>query len=152
LEFGVSQVSTGEKVGLVAAIFYNAHFVVGDIPRLSGYVSRGFLTGPVYLAIPVLLLLLIAGAFVYSEADASGRLDAILSGASLVIGYFVLFFVVMFVFRSIAGPGYLPIGMTIVSGLLYPIVLGGVAGLVAYELERVIGDGSTREESRVGET
>lgn len=132
--------STEELIGLGVGSFYNGQFVVGDQAFLAGFgtAGHGFLLTIMYRIIPVLGILLVAGAFVYAEADAKDRLGALLSGASLAPGYVVLSLVVVFAFRSLAGPEFLPIGMTVVSGILYPVVVGGLAGLVANELKGYI--------------
>lgn len=129
--------SNVERLGMGVATFYEGQFVVGDGQFLYVYGPgvRDMLFPILYRIIPVFVLLLIAGVFVYAEVDAKDRITAFLSGASLVSGYFVLFVVVVLVFRSLAGSDFLPIGMAIVSGILYPIVLGGVAGVAANELK-----------------
>jgi len=136
--------STEEIVGLGVGSFYNGQFVVGGDNLLAGLgtAGHGFLLTIMYRIIPVLGILLIAGAFVYAETDAKDRLEAFLSGASLAPGYVVVSLVVVLAFRQLAGSDFLPIGMTIVSGVLYPVVVGGLAGLAANEVKGYVEDSS----------
>jgi len=136
--------SMQNRLGLGVGSFYNGQFVAGGRDYLFVYGSTGheLLFTPLYRIIPVLVILLIGGAFVYTEADVSDRLGALLSGASLATGYVVLSLVVVLVFRSLAGASFLPIGMALVSGVLYPAVFGGLGGLAANELRGYIEEGS----------
>lgn len=137
--------SMQDRIGLGVASFYNGQFVTGGRDYLFTYGTAGheLLLTPMYRAIPVLVILLIAGAFVYTEADAVDRLGAFLSGASLASGYVVLSLVVVLVFRSLAGSSFLPIGMAVVSGVLYPVVFGGAAGVAANELKGYMEEGAS---------
>ena len=125
---------------LAVSLFYNAQYVIGEGTGGGNWLN--FLTPPVgrelfapmYHAIPIVLILLFAAIFVYLEADASNRLEAILSGASLAIGYLAVSLVVVLVFRFGQGTIF-PLGMVVATGVAFPAVLGGIAGLVANEVK-----------------
>jgi len=136
--------SNVERLGMGVATFYEGQFVVGNGQFLYVYGPgvRDMLSPILYRIIPVVALLLIAGAFVYTEVDTENRITAFLSGVSLVSGYFVLFVVVVLVFRSLAGSDFLPIGMAVLMGVVYPVIVGGIAGLAANELKGYIEEGS----------
>jgi len=141
--------SLQQTIGIGSVTFYNGQFVEGPTSFLYAFGSsgHGFVLTPVYRIIPILVILLVAGAFVYTEVDATDRLGALLSGASLATGYVVLSVVVAFAFNSVAPSGIsyfpIPLGMVVVSGFLYAAVLGGVAGVVANEIKGYVGDGAT---------
>jgi len=129
--------TTQQRIGMGVGTFYEGQFVeTGEqFFRIYGTGGHGLLFDPMYQLIPVVVILFIAGVFVYTETDTKDRLGAFLSGASLAPGYVVLSLIVVLAFRSLAGPKFLPIGTAVVFGLLYPAVLGGVSGLVATEVK-----------------
>jgi len=139
--------SMQQTVGIGAVTFYNGQFVGGPesfLFQMGSSTGRGFILTPMYRIIPVLVILLVAGAFVYTESDATDRLGALLSGVSLATGYVVLAVVVALVFNSLAPSDIsyfpLPLGVVAVSGILYAAVLGGVAGVVANEIKGRVGE------------
>lgn len=141
--------SLQQTVGIGSVTFYNGQFVEGPSSFLYAFGSsgHGFILTPVYRIIPIVAILLVAGAFVYTEADAASRFGALLSGASLATGYVVLSVIVALVFNSVAPSSIsyfpLPLGAVAVSGFLYAGVLGGVAGVVANEIKGYVGDGAS---------
>jgi hypothetical protein len=140
--------SAQQTVGIAVVTFYNGQFVAGPRDFIFAFgTGGGYLITPMYRLIPVVVLLLVAGAFVYTEADAVDRIGAFLSGASLVTGYLVLAVVVVLVFNSLAPSDVdffpLPLGMAVVSGILYPVVVGGAGGIVANELKGYFEDSTS---------
>jgi len=141
----------GATIAAAVGTFYNGQFASGPRGFLYAFgEGGGYLLTPMYRIIPVVVILLIAGAFVYTEADAVDRIGAFLSGASLMPGYLVLSVVVVLGINSLVSslaPGnpYFPIspGMAIFSGALYPAVVGGVAGVVANELKGYMEEGTS---------
>ena len=138
----------GATVAAGVGTFYNGHFVAGPRNFIVAFgEGGGYLVTPMYHIVPIVIILLVAGAFVYTEVDATDRLGALLSGASLATGYVVLSVGVAFAFNSVAPSGIsyfpIPLGMVVVSGFLYAAVLGGVAGVVAGEIKGYVGDGAS---------
>ena len=131
-----ARTTTQEAIGLAIALFYNAQSVrVDGTNYLISYgVIHDFLTPLVYQAIPIVVLFGIGALLVYSELDLSGRLDALVSGASIFVGYLALSLVVTVSLNFLLDVGF-PLGRVALSGLAYPIVLGGVGGLVANEVK-----------------
>ncbi|WP_224269503.1 hypothetical protein [Haloprofundus salinisoli] len=128
-------------------LFYNAHFVATSVPiadaanGLGGLTNRSLLAtlgGPLYaLYLSPPLLLAAAGFLVVRTTDTPGEKGARNAGASVVAGYFPLFLVGAFVFTVGAADAQTaasPAGLSSVFlGLLYPLVFGGVGGLLAHK-------------------
>jgi hypothetical protein len=148
-----SESPIGATVAAAVGAFYNGQFVPGQGDTFLvafGSAGGGYLLTPVYRIVPVVIILLVAGAFVYTEADPKDRIGAFLSGASLAIGYFVLFLLVVIGLNSLVNSlspenPYFPIsvGRAVISGILFPVLLGGVAGIAANELKGYFGEKSS---------
>ncbi|MDZ7687347.1 MAG: hypothetical protein U5J64_01265 [Halobacteriales archaeon] len=132
----------GDLIALSIALFYEAQFVIPtgiltDFELTRGYIwdfgtQRGYLSAPVYYAIPVVVLLLFSAIYVYTEVEGD-RLNALISGASLAVGYLAVSFIVVLGIRFGLGQP-IPVIRAIVFGVLFPVVLGGIGGLVANEV------------------
>lgn len=129
-----------ELIGLAVASFYEAQFVLTETADYTPYLvrfgpdSRAYLTPSVFYAIPVVLLLIIAAVFVYTEFEGTDRLNALSAGASLAIGYVVASLVVILAVRFGIG-AEIPIVRAVAFGVLYPVVLGGLAGVIVNEVK-----------------
>lgn len=138
--FGGDGIPTWKAVGW---LFYDAHNVALRVPSGDGSVSRHLIGGEGNLtalyALPPLLLL--AGGFLVAytadAADDPGR--GALAGASVAVGYVVLAVAGAFVtsveaFGSSVGPGLLTAAL--LAGVAYPVVFGGLGGLLAAVVEQ----------------
>jgi len=132
--------------GLGVAIFYEVQSAFPTRYLWDFGSQRGWLITPVYYAIPAVLLLLMSSVFVYFEAEVSDRVDALLSGASLALGYVVISLVLVLLLYSIGALGELNqplVGTNLESpmtfvrvavlGVVYPALVGGIGGLLANE-------------------
>jgi hypothetical protein len=144
----IMQVEIGSFVqvfGLSVAIFYEVQSAFPTRYLWDFGTQRGWLVVPVYYAIPAVITLLFSSLFVYFEVEDSDRTDAVLSGASLAIGYFVVSLVLVLLLYSIGALGELdqmttnlesPITIVRVAALsiVYPAIVGGIGGVVANEI------------------
>jgi len=129
--------------GVSVAIFYEVQFVFPSRYLWEFGTQRGWLTTPVYYATPIVLILLMSSVFVYFEAEASDRVGALLSGASLAVGYVVLSLILVAVLYGIGALAELERSFSLTSptifvrtailGIVYPAIVGGVGGVVANE-------------------
>lgn len=132
--FGGDGIPTWKAVGW---LFYDAHNVALQIPSGDGAASRHLIGGEgnltVLYALPPLLLL--AGGFLAAyTADVGTPKRGAAAGASVAVGYVVLAVAGAFVtsvdaFGSSVGPGLLTAAL--LAGVAYPVVFGGLGGLVA---------------------
>ena len=143
-----------EKLVLAVTLFYNSHFVTSELGggepgwepettplcfslRCLEFFSTGtgiphFLFSPVYYVIPPLFLLGTGALLVYAT-EPSGRLGSLVAGASVAVGYLPIMLLVVVVLRL--GAGFtLELPTTITFGILYPVVFGGVGGLMSNEV------------------
>ncbi|KTG10064.1 hypothetical protein AUR64_10720 [Haloprofundus marisrubri] len=126
-------------------LFYNAHLVPTSVPiadavnGLGGLTNQSLLAtlgGPLYaLYLLPPLLLVAAGYAVVRTAETPGSNGARNAGASVVAGYFPLLLLGAFVFTAGAAEAQTvasPAGLSSVFlGLAYPLVFGGIGGMVA---------------------
>ena len=133
--FGGDGIPTWKAVGW---LFYDAHNVALQVPSGDGTVSRHLIGGEgnltVLYALPPLLLL--AGGFLaaYTADAADDPGWGALAGASVAVSYVVLAVAGAFVtsveaFGSSVGPGLLTAAL--LAGVAYPVVFGGLGGLLA---------------------
>ena len=130
--------------GLSVAIFYEVQSAFPTRYLWDFGTQRGWLITPVYYAVPLVIVLLISSVFVYFEAEASDRVGALLSGASLAVGYVVLSLVLVALLYSVGALSELnqmhtnlesPVTFARVAalGILYPAIVGGIGGVLANE-------------------
>lgn len=127
---------------LVGLLFYNAHNVavqIPDVPFLGGgavnVVARGDEAAlTVLFALPPVLLLAAGAVAAWNAAEAPAT--AARNGASVALGYFPLSLAGAFLFaiggEEAAGPSL--VTAALLAGLVYPLVLGAVGGLVGGHL------------------
>lgn len=133
---GVDAIPTWRGVGW---LFYNAHFVRTRVPGPGGpslvdFLARTDLGWALMVVIPIVLILAGAGVAFKNDIVVTGR--AAIHGAAIGIGYLPLAAVGTLLFaQPIAdtgariAPDLLP--AVLVAGLLYPILFGGVGGLLS---------------------
>jgi hypothetical protein len=136
-----------ESIGLMTTIFHNAQFITTELGGNESYTEglcgtlrcleffgteQGMLFVPVYYAIPPIVLLGI-GAVVAYATEPGDRLTAVLSGASLAIGYVVAMLAIILVFRFGVGFNIDPV-MAVVAGIAYPVIFGSIGGFVGNEI------------------
>jgi hypothetical protein len=144
-----SDASTSESIALITTIFHNGHLIrsqlsdpgagLTDAPLCGSLrcveffgTEQGMLLTPVYYAIPPIVLLGM-GALVVYVTEPQDRLTAVASGAALAVGYVVAMLALILVFRFGVGFNIDPV-MAVVAGIAYPVVFGGIGGLVGNEL------------------
>lgn len=119
-------------------LFYNAHFVDISVPSGFGRSRWNFIdfvaqssTDILYIVIPGILL--VAGVALARIAGATNAGDGAVAGAMVTIGYLPLAVIGVFVFQSNdAAPVLLQ--AVLLAGIVYPVVVGAVAGGIAAEL------------------
>jgi hypothetical protein len=141
--------TTTESVALITTIFHNSMFIGSQLGGGEGKFTelplcfklrcleffgtdQGMLFTPAYYAIPPIALLGM-GALVAYVTEPRDRLTAVLSGASLAVGFVVAMLAIILVFRFGVGFEIDPI-MAVVAGIAYPVVFGGIGGFVGNEL------------------
>lgn len=120
----------------VAWVFYNAHFVR---TRLSPSESRNVITAAeggdwALLYLVPLLLLFFAGAWVAWRWRTRSAGDGARAGATIAAGYVLPALLGVFVTTYTVGDSVVradPITATLLAGVVYPAVLGGLGGAVA---------------------
>lgn len=145
-----SDASTTESIALITTIFHNGLFVgtqlgggesllspdaplCGPMTCLEFFgADQGMLFVPAYHVIPPLVLLGI-GALVAYTVEPKDRLEALLTGASLALGFVVVMLAVVLIFRFGVGFSIDPV-MAVVAGIAYPVVFGSIGALVGNEL------------------
>lgn len=141
-------------------IFYNAHFVdvevSSDIPFLSGQSSGSILSDSstqfpefVYYLVPIVALIL-AGFAVARLGSASSPADGAVAGGTILLGYLPPTVVGAFLFAASeqvgSGSGGFQIEASvsisvatgpaiILAGLVFPIVLGAIGGVIASQTQ-----------------
>lgn len=123
--------------------YYNAHFVSTLVPGFGGTRAENFIAAAdggalslLYILPPAVLL--VSSAVTVGRAEASTRLNAAVAGGSVTLGYLPLCIVGMFVFVYSVGEATVrPDGVTAVllAGIVYPVVFGGLGGVLADGLE-----------------
>ncbi|GAB3037711.1 hypothetical protein [Natronobiforma cellulositropha] len=133
---------TGSRIDWQAVgwLFYNAHNVDTEVPRISllssGY--QNFLTGGeetlwyLFLLPPVALVA--AGALVAVRARHESRspADTALAGATVAVGYAPLCILGIVLFAVDVGSATIrpdPLMAVLLAGVAYPLVFGGLGGL-----------------------
>lgn len=131
-------------------VFYNAHFVDTETTVSGGGVSQSStdsvisdagLPELVYYLVPIVLLVGAAYLLLQQEyVTAAG--EAALAGASVVVGYLPLALIGTFLFEASTsqGGGSFSVGpetvpAIIFAGLLFPIVLGAIGGVAAFQTQ-----------------
>jgi len=136
--FGGDPIPTWQAVGWV---FYDAHFVPIRYPALGGTATTNFISSsdlsPLLYAVPPVVLFAggLAAARYVAALDAS---EGFRTGASAVFGYFVAVAVGVFVFAASRGGATIqpvPATALLVAGVVYPVVFGGLGGVVATALD-----------------
>lgn len=103
------------------------------------------------LVVVPIVLLLAAGYWTASGGGGTSPVGGILGGASVVAGYLAMLIVTVVLMTLFGGgsggeTGMETILMLVVTGVVYPVVLGGLGGLVASQLGRpATGTASTAE-------
>ncbi|MFC6754424.1 transporter [Halorubrum tibetense] len=132
--FGSDPIPSWQAVGWV---FYNAHFVVTEVPvPFGGVRSENFIAGSdegtltaLYVVPPLLLLLagLAAGRIANADDPAVGAQ----AGALLVIGYLPLAVIGALLFGYSIGDGTIApdlITAVLLAGVVYPVAFGAIGG------------------------
>lgn len=129
-------------------IYYNAHLVPTSLPTADAINGLAYLTnqnilstlGTVYFVLYLVppLLLIGAGYIVARTGSTPGVNGERNAGASIAVGYFVLFLVGAFVFTSNAPDAPVsasPNGIrTVFLGLVYTLLFGALGGILADKL------------------
>lgn len=135
--FGSDPIPAWQAIGW---LFYNAHFVVTEIPvpfggvRSENFIAaadEGMLTA--FYFVPVLLLLA-AGLVAGRLADADDPIDGAKAGAFVVVGYLPLAIVGALVFGYSVGEGTVApdlVTAVLLAGIVYPAALGAGGGVVS---------------------
>lgn len=144
--FGGEPIPAWKAVGW---LFYNAHFVAVTHPTFGpGRASRNFIASgdaPVLLyAVPLVLVATIAAVVAYT-ADADGPVAGGLAGTTVAVGYLPLAIVGVVLFRATRGDATIavdPVTGVLLAGLVYPLVVGGIGGVLGSAF--VSGNGDDR--------
>lgn len=146
---GLGIIVPGESVPplwkLAGWLFYGGHSVSVDVATQSGVISRNFVTMAAhglsqipYYSFPPLLLAGI-GFVVATRTTMPTVRDAVKAGASIVIGYYPLAMLGAYVtYESVtvdgvtSGLGPDPWMAAVYAGGVYPLVFGGLGGMLAY--------------------
>jgi len=131
-------------------VFYNAHFVDTETSISGGGVSRSSsdriiseasLPEVLYIIVPVVLL--IAAAYLLLQGEYASEVgDAALSGASVIVGYFPLAVIGTFLFEASESSGGATASVgpatgtgILLAGIIFPLVLGAVGGVIAFQTQ-----------------
>jgi len=125
---------------LIGWLYFNAHFVATSVPGLFGSSNTNFLSGAeevtllVLYVVPIVVLLAAGAAVARGTSDPTEGAKA---GATVALGYLVASVVGAFLVRisvgdAVAGPAL--VTAILLSGIVYPLVFGGIGGAAAASL------------------
>lgn len=140
--------SLPEQWKVVGMVYHSVHLQVpydvsvttGSGQSMSREFSRPFLSGELFPWLVPILVLFLAGVALATIVEGEGAQPGALTGASLAVGYLVAAVVTTFVFAwttTLSGQQTVTmtikpsLAMTLVfTGLLYPVLFGGLGGLL----------------------
>jgi hypothetical protein len=144
------------SLDLAGWVFYNAHFVDTEFSASGGDGSNSEssriiaenstqIPEVVFYIVPILLLVG-AGYLLVQQEYVTEGVDAALSGGSLVIGYLPLAVIGTFLFTASNSTSVAESEVTIsfgpatgtgilLAGIIFPLVLGAVGGLIAFQTQ-----------------
>ncbi|WP_158056127.1 transporter [Halorussus halophilus] len=144
----ISQLLGGEAVPTwkgVAWLFMNAHFVAAKAPTITGATQTVNLVtaeeGPTaLLVLPPLVLILAGIAVAYGLTRSEDPIAGAKSGATLALGYLPLSIGAAFLTSHAIGDTDAaiapdPVTAILLAGVVYPVVFGGLGGVVPSYLE-----------------
>ena len=146
-EMGIALPEQWKIVGMVYHTLHNVPYSL-SISRggqsFTTTAGRGFMTGDFIPWLIPMLVLFVAGFVLASSLRPTSRRDGGITGASVAVGYCLAAVATSFVFMWSAtittgtaasismGPDLL--STVIFTGLVFPIIFGGVGGIVAYNV------------------